>query len=466
MSYYAVATSLIKMVGDSLFDEKVRAEKSTVTDLAVRFSPLWATERTDVFYDELLEAGRQTGGRLLVLDMDGKVQIDTFGEYNGMRLALGEISTLLAGEQNVDYGFHLLPGNGRKQQFSWLDIFSGRDRSKIWVGYFTAAMVYDGERTGVLLYSSQVQDMVDSLVNMRDQMLSTFVLGALAVSMLSFLVSRWITRPIGALTTGIEQMAKGDFSSRVRVQGHSEMAQLAETFNLMSEKLENLDHSRNQFVSNASHELKTPLATMKILLESVIYQEDMDPELRREFLQDVNKEIDRLNLVIGDLLTLVHIDSHKMKLRREMMPLGESVRDVIRRLAPMAAQRRQEIEVGIHDECEMFADPLKLQQVIYNIIENAVKYTPDGGKVRVTLVRDGRDAVLKIADNGVGIPKEDLPHIFERFYRVDKARSRDTGGTGLGLSIVQQIIRLHGGNIDVQSDAGKGTTFTIELPVK
>lgn len=454
------------MVGDSLFDEKVRAEKSTVSELAVQFAPLWETETTDAFYNELLEAGRQTGGRLLVLDMDGKVQLDTFSEYNGTRLALGEVSTVLAGEQNADYGFHLLPGNGKRQRFSWLDLFSGRDRDNIWVGYFTASIVQDGERTGVLLYSSQVQDMVDSLVNMRDQMLSTFVLGALAVSMLSFLVSRWITRPIGALTAGIEQMAKGDFSSRVRVQGHSEMAQLAETFNLMSEKLENLDNSRNQFVSNASHELKTPLATMKILLESVIYQDDMDPELRKEFLQDINKEIDRLNLVIGDLLTLVHIDSHKMKLRREMMPLGESVREVIRRLAPMAAQRRQEIEVGIHDECEMFADPLKLQQVIYNIVENGIKYTPDGGKIRVTLVRDGRDAILKIADNGVGIPREDLTHIFERFYRVDKARSRDTGGTGLGLSIVQQIIRLHGGNIDVQSEPGKGTTFTIELPVK
>lgn len=109
---------------------------------------------------------------------------------------------------------------------------------------------------------------------------------------------------------------------------------------------------------------------------------------------------------------------------------------------------------------------LNAQQVIYNIVENGIKYTPDGGKVRVTLVRDGRDAILKITDNGVGIPREDLAHIFERFYRVDKARSRDTAVTGLGLSIVQQIIRLHGGNIDVQSEPGKGTTFTIELPVK
>ncbi len=466
ISYYVVATSLIRMVGDSLFDEKVRAEQSTVAALAVEFAPLWERDDTDVCYDALLEAGRQTGGRLLVLDMDGKVQLDTFSEYNGMRLYLAEVSTLLTGERTADYGFHLLPGGGQRQRFSWLDLFSGRDRDSIWAGYFTALLVQDGERIGVLLYSSQVQDMVDSLVGMRDQMLYTFLLGALAVSLLSLLVSHWITRPIGALSAGIEQMAKGDFSSRVRVQGKSELAQLAETFNLMSERLENLDNSRNQFVSNASHELKTPLATMKILLESVIYQDDMDPNLRREFLQDINKEIDRLNLVIGDLLTLVHIDSHKMKLHREMMPLGESVREVIRRLAPMAAKRRQEIEVGIHDECEMFADPLKLQQVIYNIVENAIKYTPDGGKVRVTLMRDGRDAVLKIADNGVGIPKADLPHIFERFYRVDKARTRETGGTGLGLSIVQQIVRLHGGNIDVQSEPGKGTTFTIELPVK
>ena len=275
-----------------------------------------------------------------------------------------------------------------------------------------------------------------------------------------------MTRPVAELSAGIERMSKGDYSHRVHVPGKGEMAQLAAAFNQMSEQVHNLDEARNQFVSNASHELKTPLATIKILVESMLYQDDMPPELRQEFLTDINREIDRLSSVVGDLLTLVHIDSHKLRLRREMMVFAETVRESVKRLQPLAKKRGQEISVEITDPCEMFADPGKLAQVCYNIIENAIKYTPDGGKITVRLRRMGRDAVLDISDTGVGIPEEDLAHVFDRFYRVDKARSRDTGGTGLGLSIVQQIVRLHAGSVTVQSKRGEGTTFTVQLPVK
>ena len=197
-----------------------------------------------------------------------------------------------------------------------------------------------------------------------------------------------------------------------------------------------------------------------------MYEENMPKELRQEFLSDINKEIDRLSSVVGDLLTLVHIDSNKLRLRREMIVFADTVRESAGRLAPLAKKREQTLDIQISDSCEMFADPGKLGQVCYNIIENAIKYTPDGGKITVRLKKSGRDAVLEITDTGVGIPPEDQPHVFDRFYRVDKARSRDTGGTGLGLSIVQQIIRLHAGSIQVFSEVGKGTTFVIQLPVK
>ncbi len=466
LSFVAIARLLTGLVSNSLFSEKTRTEQSQVETLATRFAALMHAGDGDELYEAVIEAGRPLGGRLLVLDNDGKVQADSFSAYNGMRLELAEVLSVLADGKSADYGFHLLPGGAAKQRASWLDAFAPRDLSRVWVGYFTAALEHEGQRLGLVLYSSQVQDVVDSLTVLRERMMLYFIAAALGVVLLSLLVSRWITRPIAALTQGIEQMSHGDFTSRVHVSGGGEIAKLAETYNLMSERLENLDNSRNQFVSNASHELKTPLSTMKILLESLIYQDDMDPELRREFMQDINKEIDRLNMVIGDLLTLVHIDSHKMKLRREMMTLSSCVKEAVRRLAPLASDRGQEIEVALHDPCEMFADPAKLQQVLYNLIDNAIKYTPDGGKVRVSLERLGRDALLKVEDTGVGIPKEDLPHVFERFYRVDKARSRETGGTGLGLSIVQQIIRLHGGSIDVQSEPGVGTKFIIQLPVK
>ena len=465
MSFYLVTTSTIRLVGDSLFDDAARAGITGVSELSAALGERIGQESADAFYERLLQAARSGGGRLLVVDMDGKVQTDTFDERCGTRLALSEVYTVLRGEKESDYGFHLIE-EGRQQAPSVLDPLSGRDMNRTWAGCFVSALVSNGRRVGALVMIASVQDTVDSLMSMQDRMLAIFGIALAVVLVLAGLISRIVTRPVAELSAGIERMSKGDYSHRVHVPGKGEMAQLAAAFNQMSEQVHNLDEARNQFVSNASHELKTPLATIKILVESMLYQDDMPPELRQEFLTDINREIDRLSSVVGDLLTLVHIDSHKLRLRREMMVFAETVRESVKRLQPLAKKRGQEISVEITDPCEMFADPGKLAQVCYNIIENAIKYTPDGGKITVRLRRMGRDAVLDISDTGVGIPEEDLAHVFDRFYRVDKARSRDTGGTGLGLSIVQQIVRLHAGSVTVQSTRGEGTTFTVQLPVK
>ena len=298
-----------------------------------------------------------------------------------------------------------------------------------------------------------------------DQMVLLFLVVAAFAVVFSLVFSQIITKPISALTKGIQTMARGDFSTRVKVRGSGEMRRLARTFNSMSEKIESLDQARNQFVSNASHELKTPLATMKILIESLIYQPEMETGLRTEFLSDINREIDRLSSIVTDLLTLVRMDVKDVKLSRENMSLAELVKDTEHLLKPMAEKRHQTLVLSLQDECDMYADRTKLQQVVYNLMENAFKYTQDGGKVTVTLQKSGRDAVLKVKDNGPGIAAEHLPHIFDRFYRVDKARSREAGGTGLGLAIVHQLVMLHGGEIHVESEVGKGTTFTVELPL-
>ena len=191
----------------------------------------------------------------------------------------------------------------------------------------------------------------------------------------------------------------------------------------------------------------------------------MDRDLRTEFMTDINKEIDRLTAIVSDLLTLVQMDSENVRLARENLSIAALVKETEHRLKPIADQRGQTLTLTLSDPCDMYADKSKLSQVIYNIMENAVKDTQQGGKIAVALQRVGRDAVLTVSDNGPGIPKENLPHIFDRFYRVDKARSRDTGGTGLGLSIVHQLVLLHGGAISVDSEEGRGTTFTVELPL-
>ena len=465
MSFYLVTASTIRLVGDSLFDQTVKTGMTSVSELSAVLGEQVRRESADAFYHRLIQTARTGGGRLLVVDMDAKVQMDTFDEQCGTRLALAEIHSILDGEKESDYGFHQIE-DGTQQAPSVLDPLTGRDVNKTWVGCFASALVSDGERVGVLVMVDSVQDTMDSLTFMRDRMLGIFGIALAVVLLMAGLISRIVTRPVAELSAGIERMSEGNYSHRVHVPGKGEMAQLAAAFNQMSQQVHHLDEARNQFVSNASHELKTPLATMKILVESMIYQDDMPGELRQEFLTDINKEIDRLSSVVGDLLTLVHIDSHKLRLRREMMVFADTVRESVKRLQPLAHKRGQEISMEISDPCEMFADPGKLAQVCYNIIENGIKYTPDGGKITVVLRRMGRDAVLEISDTGVGIPPEDVEHVFDRFYRVDKARSRETGGTGLGLSIVQQIVRLHAGSVTVQSEQDKGTTFTVQLPVK
>ena len=465
VSYYAVATSLIALVGDYLFDERMRQDRFKTDQFAVEIEPMYQFRQIDDLQTRLEEASGELGGRLMVLDAMGKVQADSYSELNGSRLELPEVISILSGSQSVDYGIHKLTGITNPSLSFLASFLQPYDPNAEWVSYSTASLVENQKTIGVLLFSSPIQSMMERLFALQDRMTFYFMSAAVVSVIGAFIFSRVITNPIAALIRSIQRMGRGDLSVRVAVKGSGELRRLAQTFNTMSEKLELLDKTRNQFVSNASHELKTPLSTMKILLETMIYQPDMEAGLQSEFLSDVNKEIDRLSLIISDLLTLVSMDSKTMRLNRTTFSLAQLVRDTAHRLMPVAEKRRQEIKLHLSDNCEMYADNAKLTQAIYNLMDNALKYSPDGGIIRLRLVRSGRDAVLTIADNGPGIPKDDQAHIFDRFYRVDKARGRDSGGTGLGLAIVHQLILMHGGSVSVESEEGHGSTFTVELPI-
>ncbi|MDR1570266.1 MAG: cell wall metabolism sensor histidine kinase WalK [Oscillospiraceae bacterium] len=462
-AFYFAAASLSGLVGRYMLTSRVRTESAVAERLAVTLAPLFEAGDIDSLYPRLLAEGRQIGGRLIVLDMDGRVQADTFSLINGQRLAAPEAIDVLEGAPSA-YGLRKDRSSDTHGQNSWLNHIRGTAIGNIWTGTFVAPIESSGARVGALLYTASVQDMVDQLIAVQDQMFLYFLAFAAAGSALSLFFSRIITKPIAAMTAGIERMARGDLRSRVKVTGGGEMAHLAHTFNQMSEKLENLDDTRNQFVSNASHELKTPLSTMKILLESMIYEPDMDSNVRQEFLQDINKEIDRLTMITSDLLTLVRTDSGEVKLRRESFRFDDVIRETARRLSPLMQERDQELTMNLADDLLLFADRARIAQMIYNLLDNAIKYTPPRGKIRVKLTRDGKAAALEIIDSGIGIPPHEQGRIFDRFYRIDKARSRATGGTGLGLAIVKQIVMLHDGDIIVISDEGKGATFRVTLP--
>lgn len=457
MAFVIVASSVIQLVGEYLFSQRFREEERAAGEMAQQLQPLMEQYDAAGMYALAASVGLEYGARVLVTDANGTVQVDSNSLMNGRSLSIRPVANVLGGAHSDSAYF--------RAELARQAFLSAPSDSGAMTGISVCAIGDENNLLGALVYVSGAQDIYDGLVTVTARIGMVLVAVFVTVAILSVLMARLFTHPVKELRAGIAQISKGDFSARVRVHGKNEFAELAEAFNVMSQRMEVLDRSRNQFVSNASHELKTPLTTMKILLETVLYQEVYDPDISHEFLSDIDKEIDRLSNVVSDLLTLVSIDSGETRLNSAYLSLRDLVSDNVKRLSPLARERGIELEFGAKENVEVFGDAVKLTQVFYNLIDNAIKYTPRGGRVNVDVTRQGKTVVAKVTDNGIGIPEEDQIHIFDRFYRVDKARSRETGGTGLGLSIVKQIILMHNGSISVSSAENTGTTFTVELPV-
>ncbi len=449
------ATNLTGLVRDYLFEQKTREDSLLTEKAAAAAAPFFDAASPEDVNRVLSEHSQAMDGRLMLIDSDGKVQYDTLREMCGRRLQIQEVLIVLNGLDEQAYGLHSTGEAGAERMAG---DYSGQ------MAYSVRAMDGEDGQIGALLYVSRIQSLMDSLNTVQWQLISVFVLIAIAALILALFLSQLLTKPITNLSRTMRKMGKGDLSVRVPVSGSGELRELAENYNTMAAQLERLDKTRNQFVSNASHELKTPLATMKIMLESMIYQPEMPAELRTEFMQDMNHEIDRLTGIITDLLTLTRMDSEKGEMKKEPVDMSALTTEVIHLLRPVAEKRGQRIESAISSDLMMDGDRDRLYQILYNLTDNAIKYSPDGGRINVSLREEEDSLVWRVRDNGVGIPPEDQEHIFERFYRVDKARSRETGGTGLGLSIVKQLVTMHGGEITVRSEPGKGSEFTVVFP--
>ncbi|MBQ9210521.1 MAG: HAMP domain-containing protein [Clostridia bacterium] len=456
ISFLVAATNLTGLVSNYLTAQRTREDTQAAESLAGIFGPLMQTADSATLNNRLQESAEGLDGRLLLLDTDGKVQFDSFNAFCGQRLAVPEVVRVLALGEISAYGMYR-PGRDTVARMS------GEAEAE-YVAYGAHELLGPRGRTGALLYISRVQGMMDSLRSVQLQLITTFIVIAVAALILALFLSRVLTTPIVNLSKSMRKMGKGDLSVRVPEKGSGELRQLAETYNTMAAQLENMDQSRNQFVSNASHELKTPLATMKIMLETMIYQPDMPAEVRQEFMADMNHEIDRLTGIITDLLTLTRMDNKSDAMKVEEIDLSALTAETVRLLIPVARKRGQYLESSIAPDLHLQGDRSKLNQVLYNLIDNAMKYTQDGGEIHVSLQAEEDQMVWRVKDNGVGIPAEDQEHIFDRFYRVDKARSRETGGTGLGLSIVRQLVGMHGGQITVESQPGQGSCFIVRLP--
>ena len=284
----------------------------------------------------------------------------------------------------------------------------------------------------------------------------------LAVLLFSLAFSKTFSRRLETIMNSMRIIQEGDFSHKLKLGGDDELAVLAEEFNDLTDRLQTSEQKRRRFVSDASHELKTPLASIKLLTDSIL-QNDMDPDTVREFVGDIGDEAERLNRMTAKLLSLTKVDG-EIQEESQIIYMAPTIRRVARRLSAIAENAGITIHLSLEEDTPILILEDDLYQIVFNLIENGIKYNLSGGSLQVTLRREEDNAILQVSDTGMGIPEDALPHIFERFYRVDKARSRQSGGSGLGLAIVRAIVRRNRGEISVSSIPGQGSVFTVVFP--
>ena len=311
------------------------------------------------------------------------------------------------------------------------------------------------------------EDMMGAVTEMehrRNMLLVACIICGLSMAMI---ISYLLTRDLKKIQRDVDFIAAGHEDESIEETGFLEVRSIVQRFNEILGRMQTLEDSRQEFVSNVSHELKTPMTSMKVLADSLIQQGDQVPaELYREFMQDIVAEIDRENVIISDLLSLVKLDKKAAQLQITTVSINELLEIIMKRLKPLALQRNIELIFESFRPVTAEIDEVKLSLGLTNLIENGIKYNKDDGWIRVTLNADHKYFYVKVADSGVGIPEDCQDQVFDRFYRVDKARSRDTGGTGLGLAITKSVVSLHNGEIKLYSKVGEGTTFTLRIPLK
>lgn len=283
------------------------------------------------------------------------------------------------------------------------------------------------------------------------------------VILISIAFSTLFSRRLRHILHSIRSMRDGDYTHKIQLHGHDEVDLLGQEFNNLAERLEESERRRRQFVSDASHELKTPLASIKLLSDSIL-QNEMDVSTQREFISDIGREADRLGRLSQKLLTLTKLDS-SIEDEREIIDAAPTVQKVVRMLQPLADLRGISLSLSVADGCTVMTVEDDLYQIVFNLVENAIKYNHDNGSVKIDLQRSGDDVMLTVADTGVGISEDAMQHIFERFYRVDKARSRAAGGAGLGLSIVYDMVKRNYGTVSVKAGSDGGTVFSVLFPL-
>ena len=388
-------------------------------------------------------AVEQQEGRILIVDRNYKILVDTDDKSKDSYLVSKNVMSIMKGDT------------------------AEINHDKKGENIIIKPIVVKGDNIeGVLIYRISLSDVNSTVASqIRVSLLILLIMIVIDGLIIGF-ISRRSVRDINNINEKIMHTALGNFQDRLpEDEGFIEAQVLSENYNEVLDKLSIIDQTRSEFVSNVSHELKTPITSMKVLAESITQNEAATVDDYKEFMVDIVDEIDRETKIINDLLTLVRTDSNKNELNFEDTDINDMMNSIIKTVTPLANARGINLSYDSFKEVTAKVDAVKLSLAISNLIENAVKYNIDNGWIKCSLNTDNKYFYIKVADSGVGIPDDAKDRVFDRFYRVDKARSRDTGGTGLGLSITRSIVNAHKGTIKLYSESGKRTTFSVRIPL-
>lgn len=400
-----------------------------------------ASEAVEV---EIKQLADLYNGRIVLVNQDFRIVRDTYGLDEQKMIVSEDVLKCFKGEDTYE----------TVKQDSYIEM---------------TAAVYDSEGEnilGVMMVSVPTTDIQNSREKMAGKVMILQIILALLILAVAFWASKILIKPFGKVTQSLDELTGGFLEDDISIPDYTETQLLSEAYNRMRGRMKALDDSRQEFVSNVSHELKTPITSMKVLADSLLAQEDVPAELYKEFMTDIAEEIDRENKIINDLLSLVKMDKKSSDVNIQETNINDLLDLIIKRLTPIASKADIDLVLENFKPVTAQVDETKLTLAISNLVENAIKYNTENGCVHVSVNADHKYFYVKVEDSGIGIPEEAQEHIFERFYRVDKSHSREIGGTGLGLAITRSAVLMHRGAIKVYSKEGEGTTFTVRIPLQ
>ncbi len=412
---------------------------------------------SDTINAELLQLSTLYDGRVIVIDQNFTAVKDTYGISEGKTIISEEVILCFKGINSNHYDSH-----NHYIEITTPITLTAEVGDQAGIGKIAET---ENQTIGVMLISVST-DNINTNIQVLDEKAQTLqLLMMFLVIGLSWFASRILMKPFDKVTSAIGEVKDGFESEISDVPDYVETEHIVHAFNEVLKRMKVLDESRQEFVSNVSHELKTPLTSMKVLADSLNAQEDVPVELYQEFMLDITDEIDRENKIINDLLSLVKMDKTSSDLNVESVDINQMIEAILKRLKPIADQKDIDLIYESVREVNAEVDEVKLTLAISNLLENGIKYNKEHGYVKVRLDADHQFFTIDVEDNGIGIPQESIEHIFERFYRVDKSHSTKIGGTGLGLAITRNAILMHRGAIKVESKQESGTTFSIKIPL-